>query len=68
MLDRDRRPREELSQASLALEQRQLAQVLAVQVQDVEGIQVKSGTAAAAFRLAQQSDPGGRKRLPCFAF
>ena len=58
MQHRDRRPLEELSQASRALEQRQVAQILAVEVQEVEGIEVKPGASMPAFRPVQQREIG----------
>ena len=58
MQHRDRRPLEKLSQASGALEQPQVAQILAVQVQQIKRIHMQLGTAAPTFRLVQKPEVG----------
>ena len=46
----------ELSQASRALEQRQVAQILPVEVQEIEDVQVKADASMPAFRLVQDGE------------
>ena len=56
MQNRDRRSLKQFCQAPLALEQRQFAQILAVQVQQIERIHMQLGTAAPTFRLMQEDE------------
>ena len=60
----DRRPLEEVSQAPRALEQRQVAQILAVEVQEVEGIEVKANASMPAFRTAIVTDKPEPRSAP----